>query len=274
MSKILITGGTGFLGRQLFFEAKKRGFAVTLICRKEPEKEIFELADDIIYSKDLFEESHLWWEEALKNIDFVIHAAWYVAPGVYLNSTKQLDCLEGSLRFAKASTKTKLKKFLAIGTCFEYDLDFDLLSTSTPLKPNSLYSASKASLFIMLDRLFSQTKIDFIWPRLFYLYGEGDDENRLHGYITKQVATGEKILLGDGSKIRDYMDVKDAARETLQLLSQKTSGAYNICSGHGISICDFVEKSIRDLNGCSEVIFDTRPNNTVDPHKVVGVPGK
>ena len=81
----------------------------------------------------------------------MIHVAWYVEPGKYLDSPKNLDCLIGTLALAKGAVNANVSRFVGIGTCFEYDLKEGYLSTDTPLRPLTPYAAAKASAFITLS---------------------------------------------------------------------------------------------------------------------------
>lgn len=71
------------------------------------------------------------------------------------------------------------RRFVGLGTCAEYDLSAGLITTDTPLSPNTLYAACKASAYQVLRCLLDTEDVSFAWCRLFYLYGEGEDERRL-----------------------------------------------------------------------------------------------
>ena len=100
---------------------------------------------DLILTDDLFKENPEWWEDKCKDIDTIIHLAWYVEPGKYLKSIKNLDCMIGSLNLVHGAIKSKIKRFVGVGTCFEYDLNHEKLSIDTPLNPITPYAAAKAS---------------------------------------------------------------------------------------------------------------------------------
>ena len=97
MKKILITGGTGFVGRQVVRSLSKKYVEMTLVVRNGKENAVKDIASvkKIITSHDIFAENRHWWANACKGIDTVIHAAWYVEPGQYLESEKNADCLIG-----------------------------------------------------------------------------------------------------------------------------------------------------------------------------------
>jgi len=91
----------------------------------------------------------------------VIHAAWYAEPGQYLQSSKNLDCLQGTLNMAKGAVQARVRRFVGIGTCFEYDLRQDMLSIETPLKPLTPYADAKAAAYMALSQWLPAQAVDF-----------------------------------------------------------------------------------------------------------------
>ena len=147
-----------------------------------------------------------------------------------------------------------------------------MVTTDTPLSPNTLYATSKACVFQLLRRYFDDHKVHFAWCRLFYLYGEGEDERRLVPYLRKQLAAGEAVHLTRGEQIRDFLDVKHAARMITDVALGKDEGAVNICSGKGVTVRQLAE-SIADEYGRRDLLhFGVRPDNLFDPPRIVGVP--
>jgi dTDP-6-deoxy-L-talose 4-dehydrogenase (NAD+) len=195
MTKILITGATGFVGKQIMKSFAGSDVELFPVVRVGKEDLVSKLPNvsGIISTFDLFSENEFWWENQCSGIDIVIHAAWYAVPGQYLQATQNMDCLYGSLSLAKGAVNAGVKKFLGIGTCFEYELSHELLSVETPLNPLTPYAAAKASLYLSLYKWLPLYSVQFSWCRLFYLYGEGEDDRRLAPYIRKQIASGEIV---------------------------------------------------------------------------------
>jgi len=173
---ILLTGATGFVGRQVLRALSERGCHVRAVVREGKQSQV---ATEAIASPDIFAESAAWWADACRGVDTVIHAAWYAEPGLYLQSPKNLDCVIGTLRLEQGAIDAKVRRFVGIGSCFEYDLSVGHLSVATPLKPTTPYAQAKADAFTALSRLLPPNGVEFAWCRLFYLYGEGEDARRL-----------------------------------------------------------------------------------------------
>jgi nucleoside-diphosphate-sugar epimerase len=275
MKTILLTGATGFVGSQILAHlAKKKDVQVRLIVRQKSEQLYRDIAniENIITTNDLFEENDSYLNNACKNIDVLIHAAWYVEPGKYLESPLNINCLNGTLSLAKAAAQTGVKRFVGLGTCFEYDLGSGILSTSTPLNPITPYAAAKAAAFIFLSKYFAAANISFCWCRLFYLYGNGEDERRLVAYIKSRLSKGEVVNLSSGEQIRDFLNVTDAAKSIVDKAFIDKSGPINICSGTGITVREMAEKIADQYDRRDLLAFGTRKENLVDPPIIIGVP--
>jgi nucleoside-diphosphate-sugar epimerase len=270
---ILLTGATGFVGRQVLQELAKRNCRVHVVVRQGKQDRIPHLRaiEKVIATPDLWSESVAWCADVCRSVDCVIHVAWYAEPSDYLQSPKNLDCLAATLRLAQGATQAKIRRFVGIGTCFEYDLSAGHLSVQTPLHPSTPYAEAKAAAFTELSRLLPHRGVEFAWCRLFYLYGEGEDERRLVPYLRAKLRAGEPAELTSGERIRDYLDVRDAGRMIVDAALGTVQGPVNICSGIPTTIKQIAER-IADEYGRRDLLrFGARPDNLVDPPCVVGV---
>ncbi len=226
----------------------------------------------VVTTPDLFAQPADWWQETCNGVDTIIHAAWYAEPGKYLTSAKNLDCLAGTIAMAQGAMAAGLRRFVGIGTCFEYDVSVGDLTTDTPLAPQSPYAGAKAAAFLALSQALPVQNVEFAWCRLFYLYGEGEDARRFVPYLRGQLEKGEVAELTSGKQWRDFMDVRKAGDMIARAATGKVTGAVNICSGQAITIRQLAER-IADEYGRRDLLkFGARPDNLVDPPRVVGVP--
>lgn len=270
---VLLTGATGFVGRQVLRELARRNTRVTAVVREGSPSRVKSLpgAAAVISTPDLFTESVEWWVRACHEIDTVVHVAWYAEPGKYLQSEKNIDCLSGTIVLAKGAVEAKVRRFVGIGTCFEYDLTGGVLTVDTPLEPSTPYAGAKAATYMALSHWLPSQSLEFAWCRLFYLYGEGEDDRRLVSYLRSRLAKGEPAELTTGNQIRDFMDVGDAAQLIAAVALGDTQGAVNVCSGVPITVRQLAEK-VADEYGRRDLLrFGARPDNLVDPPCVVGV---
>lgn len=274
---VLLTGSTGFVGRQILKALAARRIQVRLVVRAGKQHQLAADSSDIeklVVTPDLFSERAEWWAECCAGVDSVIHAAWYAEPGKYLESPLNLDCLAGTLQLAKGAAQAGVRRFVGIGTCAEYAMGSDRIHVGTPLKPQSPYAAAKAATYIALAQWLPSQAVEFCWCRLFYLYGEGEDPRRLVPYLRTRLAAGEFAELSSGMQTRDFLNVSEAGKMIVDAAQGNLKGATNICSGCPITVRQLAEQ-IADEYGRRDLLkFGTRPSSPNDPAYVVGIVGQ
>ena len=265
MKKILITGGTGFVGRQIVRSLSKKNVEITLVVRTGKENTVKNVPSvkKVITSQDIFLENKHWWSNACEGINTVIHAAWYVKPRKYLESEHNIECLIGSLELARGAASAKVARFIGIGTCLEYEDSEIGVSIQTPLKPSNTYASTKASLFTACSTYFPARGVEFAWCRLFNLYGEGEDRRRLVPYVRGKILKGEVAELTSGKQIRDYMDVSQAGDKIAEIALGREVGPFNICSGLKTTIRAFAEK-IADEYGRRDLLSFRKKDESIE----------
>jgi len=268
---LLLTGATGFVGRQVHAALAEHDLALRVVIRTGTETRLVAPATEIVTTRDLFAESAGWWADACAGVESVLHAAWYTEPGKYLHSPKNAECLSGTLACANGAAHAGIRRFVGIGTCFEYDVGLGTLSTQTPLKPETPYAQAKATAFSALTAFLPPRGVSFAWCRLFYLYGQGEDERRLVPSLHRHLAAGEPVDMTSGCQVRDFLDVREAGRMIADAALGTIQGPINICSGVPATVRALAER-IADGYGRRDLLrFGARPENAFDPPCVVGV---
>lgn len=269
---ILVTGTTGFVGRQVVRALSARGVHLRLVVRSAGDLPVAEHAETIV-CPDVFAAGADWWRGALQGVDSVVHLAWYAEPGEYLQSPRNLACLAGTIELARACAAAGTRRFIGIGTCAEYDLSAGVaLHPGAALKPQTLYAACKAAVFQVLGQFLPAAGTEFAWCRLFYLHGEGEDGRRLVPTLHRQLAAGASVELTSGRQVRDFIDVARAGELIAEVTLGEETGPLNICSGIPVTIRELAE-AIADQYGRRDLLrFGARPDNLFDPPYVVGIP--
>lgn len=185
MALILVTGGSGFVGREVVKSLIDAGHSVRLVSRKSstPFPNV-----ELCRTRDLFAANENQLELLLTGIDCVVHLGWYVDPSDYLVSDKNWGCLSGSIRLGLVAKRMNIKHFVGIGTCIEYESTNEIRKISTPLRPETSYGGAKTSLYFALTQIFKDSDTRFAWCRLFFLYGEGQDLSRLVPQIRSSIS--------------------------------------------------------------------------------------
>lgn len=268
---ILVTGATGFVGRHVLKALAAEDKTVRLIVRRDIETpDSSGRIERVIKTPNLFSEDVNWWADACAGVDTIIHLAWFAEPGAYLQSPKNVSCLAGTLNLAQGAVLAGVRRFVGIGTCFEYELSNAPLTVTTPLRPLTLYAAAKASAFLTLSQWCGNNAMEFAWCRLFYLYGEGEDTRRLVPHIRLRLSQGQPAELSAGQQVRDFLDVAEAGHMIAKVALGSKTGPLNICSGVAITVRQLAEKIADEFGRRDLLKFGARPDNLIDPPFVVG----
>lgn len=276
VSVVLLTGASGFLGRHVLQHLLALGHRVKAPVRgAKPSVQESRLFQPV-HVADLFSLSRGELDSLVSGTDILIHAAWYTTHSDVLTSVKNLDCLCGSLELARAFIQKGGRRFVGIGTWFEYDASFGLLKHTTPLLPKTLYAKSKVALASVVEQYLKQNGCSFLWLRVFNLYGarpdSGEPVSKLVPTLHTNLSRGQAVPLTEGNQILDYLEVLEAAKQVARLSLSDVSGYANVCSGKGTSVRELAEH-IADMYDRRDLLhFGAKPTRQGEPDFVVGVP--
>jgi nucleoside-diphosphate-sugar epimerase len=223
VSRFLVTGATGFIGRAVVGELQQDGHEVIAADRRRI---------DLVHANE---------EELQRLIDAArashcIHCAWYTNPADYLAHEINKKWISASFRLALACRQIR---FVGLGTCLEYDLSRPepCAEDTTQLAPGTLYARCKCALSEKLMELGG----DCAWARVFFVYGPGDRAGRLIPDMIERFARGEAAGPTYGGLRRDYIHVEDLARQIVRIATSKIRGAVNTGTGEAPSLSAIFE---------------------------------
>ncbi len=241
MEKILLTGATGFIGRELLPRLVSEGYEVHTLERYVTGRYSIDCNAAVHYANL---EDTIATREAVKNIqpDYVIHLAAISAVSFSYNHYAEVSQANylGSVNLAEACLReANLRAFITAGTSEMYGMTLtdrnSHLSETHPLTPNSPYAVAKAAFSSYLQYMRMAYQFPFIEMRPFNTYGR---KNNTHFFIERtitQMLSRSEVVLGDRATIRDWLYVDDHVEGYLKALkSPKAIGeAINLCTGVG-----------------------------------------
>ena len=257
-SRILITGGGGFIGSHLAEELKddylvrifdKKYFSHQNIETFEEDVEVLE--GDFHNIKDV--------EAAVDGVDVVIHLAWSTLPAMS-NANYRYDVETNIIPLLNALdllNKKPIRKFIFIssgGTVYG-NVENMPIREEERTHPLCSYGITKlmAEKYLFLNRhLFD---LDYTVLRLANPYGERQNVQNRQGLIVTLLFDAIHHvpieIWGDGTVVRDYLYIKDAARCVKKAIPyQGTQKLFNVSSGEGHSINEILE-TIAAVTGTS-----------------------
>ncbi len=247
--RVFLTGGTGFIGRYVLKHLEKEGYNILLLTRTSKEN-IFSIVKtkkvDIV-SGNLSDINK--WEDKLKQFkpEATIHLAWEGIPDYGIEtSIKNLKC--GLSLFEKLAS-LGCKKIICTGSCWEYGQNQGKISEDLPAKSLNAFTAAKNALHYLGREIAQENNMQFIWTRLFYVYGPGQRKNSLIPHIIKCVKEGKELKIKTPSARNDFIYVKDVAKAIVAILKKcRQSTVYNVGSGYLTSIQDIINIIYSELN--------------------------
>jgi len=272
MSRILVTGGAGFIGSHLVSDLVERGHDVALVVR--PTTSLERLAGSIdsvrLVVGELGEPAGIlaglgpWRPEACA------HLAWYGDPATYLTSRENLVELRANLAFLPALFDAGCSRILITGTCAEYLGSEQPLTEDSPTDPRTLYAAAKLSLRLLARQLATDAGAGLVWARLFHLYGPREHRQRLVPAVINALLDGGQFAATAGTQVRDYLHVADVASALRGLLEAGADGTFNICSGKPVTVREVVSTVAEILDRPGSVEFGAVAARPWDPPILAG----
>jgi nucleoside-diphosphate-sugar epimerase len=265
----LVTGGTGFIGREVVAELLALGQKVTVVARCQASVEKLEWFEKISFIEaDVYDLSEDFFSHNLSTpIDAVLHLAWSCLPNYSSIDNFEVD-LVGSIKFLGTAVQAGIKQITVTGTCLEYGMKSGPLHPDTPLAPILPYPASKVALWSYLQNLASQfSDLSVQWIRLFYIWGATQSSRTLYGQLRDAVDRKDRVFnMSGGEQVRDYLPVGDVARCIADYAQNPNLiGAYNCCSGLPISVRQFVEQRLRELGSDMKLNLGYYPYSDYEP---------
>ena len=271
--KILVTGGTGYIGSHTCVSLIESGYDIVIIDNlSNSKREVVDMIEKITSKKVTFYEGDVRDKDLLNKIfdehkiDAIIHFAGYKAVGESVMKPLMYyrNNIDSTLSLLEVAGEHNVKKIVFSSSATVYGKPHKLpIKEDFPLSTTNPYGATKLIIEGILRDLY---KSDNEWSIAILRYfnpigahksgliGENPNgiPNNLMPYIIK-VATGELKSLGifgndydthDGTGVRDYIHVVDLAEGHVKaiekVLNESGCDAYNLGTGNGYSVLDLV----------------------------------
>lgn len=259
MSRLLVTGATGFVGREVMQRLGGGSFEVHAVSRHDQEDAHLG-ANVRWHATDLMDVQTVDALLAAVRPTHLLHLAWDASDADYRSSRKNLDWLVESSMLARTFRANGGMRAVFAGTCAEYD------------RHASLYAASKAALTDSVSAFARADGWRFAWGRIFWAYGPHGAPHRLVPYVIERLLAGEPAHCSPGAQVRDFVHVGDVASGLLALLESELEGPVDIGTGEGTPVRTVVELIARQIGREELTHFDGAVPPPEEPGQLVASP--
>jgi len=229
--KVLVTGSTGFLGKNISYLLEKFGHEV--ICPRSP---------GYLDNWDMLKDSSRTIVFQNGTPEVIVHAAWGVDRADYRESKTNFEWRDATVMLYREAAKHGVQHFVALGTFSENE--GDLMSGDD--HDNSLYAESKRQTRSEIFGLESQLNVPVSWLRIQYPYGYWDRPSRLVSMITQKSILREDFSLNSPHLTLDFIHSMDVASAVLETIENRIFGILEVKSGVKYSLQE-VKFKIEDL---------------------------
>ena len=235
--KIVVTGGSGFLGSHVADELSNRGHKVTIFDKKQSK---WIRSDQKMYKGDILNRADL--DRVMKGADAVFHFAALADMDEAVKKPIETSNINifGTVLTLEACRRHRIKRFIHASTIYVNSKD------------GGFYRCSKKAAEEYVEEFHNVFGINYTVLRFGSLYGErADDTNGVTSIIRRAIKTGTLSYLGNKKSVREYIHVKDAAKATVDILKKKYKNKYIILTGkEKIKVYDF----LKILSGILKII--------------------
>ena len=264
--RVLVTGATGFIGQHVTSLFLKNKVEVAILTRQNSSK--FDAKNNLnIINGSL--DSLLECKEKIKDFkpNVCLHLAWEGIPDYsFKTSKKNLD--QSINLFDFLIDELACKKIVVAGSCFEYGKSLGQISENTAEQNTSAIAWAKNSLKNYLALKALENNTEWLWMRIFYVFGPGQRSNSLIPSLVSAIRQGLPCPIRNPSNANDFVYIDDVANAlTRACLNTVESGVYNLGSGALFKVSDIwslIQKNMSHLSTSNNSKLADNPMGSVE----------
>ena len=247
MSRVLLTGATGFVGRHAIPLLLGAGHEVHATSRTPS------FGDDVYWrTVDLLHRNAPATVVREVEPEYLLHFGWYAEPGKFWTSERNADWQRATVELVKAFAQGGGRRAVLAGTCAEYrwDRETHCVEGETPLEPATPYGQAKHATREAVEAI---DALSVAWGRVFWLFGPHEDPRRLGGAVAQSLVRGEPVATTHGEQVRDFLYSPEMAEAFVALLGSDVQGAVNMASGRPVRLKEVIG-ALADAAGRPELV--------------------
>ncbi len=273
---IVVTGGLGFIGKNLARELLKKNEFNKKICVVDKKKKIklkkFTYINNIKFLKNLKT------KKFSKKIDFIFHQGANSNTAEKNFQSIMNDNYYYTIELINICEKYRIPLVYA-SSASVYGIDTNNFKEETILQPANYYAVSKSLVDIYaLNKIKANKNIKLVGLRYFNVYGNGEERKKrmasVFYHFSNQIKDTGKIKLfkgtrgyKNGEQKRDFIHVLDCINVNLFFLKNFKSGIYNVGSGIATTFNDVAKNIFKNLNKKNKISYIDMPKDILDSYQ-------
>jgi len=258
--RLLVTGATGFLGRNLLDLLERSGPGVEVHVLSRSTGMVAGRTEQAKYHQvDLLDPDAVTAAVEEADCTHLCHMGWVGAetPDRY-GTTENQRWVDATKHLFNQFSAVGGARIVHVGSCIEYGNDIDgAQHEDSPLQSNTTYGQAKADVSRFVLNGVGETSAAV--ARVFFCYGRYEQPERLVPSIITSLLAGEPIDLTEGRQRRDYIDARDVAQALIELLNSDADGAFNVGSGTSVEVRRVAEILGEGMGRSDLLRFGARP---------------
>jgi len=249
MSKqAIVFGGSGFLGSHVADALSDEGHKVTVFDQKPSP---YLRANQTMILGDILDTKIVW--KAIKGQDIIYHFAGM--SDLDQSADKPLETVSqnimGTVHLLDAAVEFKVERFIFASTIYVYS------------SLGGFYRCSKQSAELFIEEYNNRFELDFTVLRYGSLYGtRANQGNAIRSFLFQGLNKEKIVYPGTGDEVREYINVKDAARLSVDILAPKYKNQHLVVTGHhSMKSKDMLEMIREMLNHEISIEFSKSSND-------------
>lgn len=241
--KVFVTGGAGFLGRDIARLLLKDNTVRIFDASDSEEKRLREDGAEFVRG-DVLDYEAL--EESCRGFDAVVHLAARTGVAASMGEPEETarTNVDGTVNVLRCCAQNRIKRVVLASSAAVYGDGCGLpASEDARTEPSSPYGQSKLEAERRVREFSEKFGICGVCLRLFNVYGRGqrrEDAGVIPRFIEDISRGRQPVIRGDGSQTRDFVAASDAAAAFALALGAEGPATYNIASGRATSINELV----------------------------------
>jgi nucleoside-diphosphate-sugar epimerase len=270
MKRVVLTGGTGFIGSNLARRLVEEGHEVHLLLRKKYNPwRIDPIKGDVhLHVVDLTDAESLAAEVVSIRPDWIFHLAVYGAYQSQSGLRRMVDTnLMATANLVDACAQVGFEAFINTGSSSEYGYKNHAPTEEEWLEPNSMYAITKAAATHYCRWIAQSQRMNLATLRLYSAFGPLEEPTRLIPALILDGLQGNLPPLVDPSVARDYIFIDDVVDAYLAAASHPGSisaRVYNVGTGVQTSLREVVDLACQLLPISVKPHWGSMPNRQWD----------